>query len=279
MHGSSLCRMKWFVDTFLLPMIGPLQVLDVGSCDVAGGTYRQFFPEEKFSYMGLDMAEGPNVDLTPQNPYFWSEIGDDSFDVVISGQALEHMEFFWLALAEMSRVLKPQGLLCIVAPRGFERHRYPLDCYRFDADGMAALAKWCNLELLHASTDMQPPDTGPDWHIEDCEDSFLIARKPENWHGLLNWKEYKFGGSFQLPESGFRECGKVEKPPVLLLEQHEEIVGEYKSAISRLEEENARLSALVNAYEGSNSWKLTKPLRRLRKWGREMGRKFLVSGK
>lgn len=31
-----------------------------------------------------------------KNPYDWQEIETDSFDLVISGQAFEHIEFFWI---------------------------------------------------------------------------------------------------------------------------------------------------------------------------------------
>lgn len=121
MHPSSLRRMQWFVDTYLPPNSrGPSRrsVLDVGSYDV-NGTYRELFDEGRFHYTGLDMEAGPNVDLVPRSPYCWDEIGDDSHDVVISGQALEHIEFFWLTVAEMVRVLRQDGLLCIIAPNGF----------------------------------------------------------------------------------------------------------------------------------------------------------------
>lgn len=77
------------------------------------------------------MEEGPNVDVVLKNPYDWDAIESDSFDLVISGQAFEHIEFFWKTMEEMTRVLKKDGLLCLIAPNGFGEHRYPVDCYRF----------------------------------------------------------------------------------------------------------------------------------------------------
>lgn len=52
------------------------------------------------------MEEGPNVDVVLKNPYDWDAIESDSFDLVISGQAFEHIEFFWKTMEEMTRVLK-----------------------------------------------------------------------------------------------------------------------------------------------------------------------------
>ena len=186
MHPSSLLRMTWFRDTYLTrtPLSGKINVLDVGSYDV-NGSYKELFPGDRFTYTGLDMEQGPNVDICPKNPYIWTEIESGTFDAVISGQAFEHMEFFWLAAAEIARVVKKNGLVCIVAPRGFERHRYPVDCYRFDADGLVGLAKYVNLKPLHASTNLAPAGASVQWYSEGEQDSLLVAIKPANWDGQL----------------------------------------------------------------------------------------------
>lgn len=192
MHKSTFLRMQYFVEHYLSSVKHSLKVLDVGSCDV-NGSYRPLFQDKRFVYTGLDMASGKNVDLVPKHAYAWEEIADASFDVVISGQVLEHAEFFWITVAEMARVLKEGGYLCLIVPRGFERHRYPVDCYRFDADGMIAIARYLNLEVLHASSNMAPKGANlSDWCVPGYEDSFLIARKPKGWKGGGNVSDYRF---------------------------------------------------------------------------------------
>jgi len=178
MHKSSILRMKWFVDHYAstIPK-SEIRVLDVGSYDV-NGSYRHLFTDKKFKYTGLDMEAGPNVDIVLKNPYDWDTIATDSFDVVISGQALEHIEFFWVTMSEMTRVLKKDGMLCLIAPNGFSEHRYPVDCYRFFTDGMIALARFVSLELLHAHTNCAPSANDIDWYSEKRADSILIAQKP-----------------------------------------------------------------------------------------------------
>ena len=162
-----------------MPQNNQLKILDVESYDV-NGSYKQFFPSPSFEYTGMDMAPGPNVDFVPQNTYSWNEVDSDTFDVVISGQAFEHIEFYWLTMSEMVRVLKKDGLIRIIAPNGFVEHRYPVDCWRFFTDGLIALARYTGLEPLHAHTNCTPA-TNPintAWLSRHDADSMLIAKKP-----------------------------------------------------------------------------------------------------
>ena len=177
MHASTLLRMEYFAQRFLAEqgVVGG-KVLDIGSQDV-NGSYKQFFPEESFQYTGLDMVRGKNVDFIPKNPYSWDELPTGNFDIVITGQTFEHAEFFWLTMKEMARVLKVGGYLCIVVPNTAEEHRYPVDCYRFYADGMVALARWVNMQPIHASVNCAPSPSDLDWYSNNMRDAFLIAQK------------------------------------------------------------------------------------------------------
>ena len=176
MHTSSMRRMEWFSKCYLQGS-QKLNILDVGSYNV-NGCYKEFFNTDRYKYVGLDMEAGPNVDIVPSSPYQWEEIDNDKFDVVISGQALEHIEFFWVSIAEMVRVTKEGGLICIIAPNGFGEHRYPVDCWRFFTDGMVALARYNQLEILHTHTNAAPSIHEDEWFSSDCADSILIAKKP-----------------------------------------------------------------------------------------------------
>jgi SAM-dependent methyltransferase len=113
------------------------KVLDVGSMDVGGGNYRILF-EDRFTYTGLDIAEGKNVDIVSEDPYSWP-VQDGAFDVVVSGQCLEHIEAPWLWMKEINRVCKKGGIAIIIAPWSWRIHRYPLDCWRILPDGMSFL--------------------------------------------------------------------------------------------------------------------------------------------
>src|SRR5689334_14325891 len=107
MHPSSMERMTAFRDRYLAARKDqPLSIVDVGSADV-NGSYRELFALPGWRYTGLDMAPGKNVDVVPRDPYYWQEIPAGAADVVVSGQAFEHAEFFWESMREIMRILKP----------------------------------------------------------------------------------------------------------------------------------------------------------------------------
>jgi SAM-dependent methyltransferase len=114
------------------------RVLDVGSYDV-NGTYKPLIEKrEGWEYVGLDVAEGPNVDVVAKDPYKFP-FKEGEFDVVISGSTMEHVQATWKWVPELARVLRPGGLLCIVTHWSFPEHRYPVDCWRILPDGMTFL--------------------------------------------------------------------------------------------------------------------------------------------
>src|SRR5262245_9496749 len=171
----------------------PLRILDVGSLDV-NGSYRPLFYGPRWQYTGLDMAAGPNVDLVVRTPYVWREVASGSADVVISGQAFEHIKYFWVTMLEIARVLRIGGICCILAPSSGPEHRYPVDCWRFYPDGLGALAEFARLETVEAITQWgSSGDADSDlWH-----DSMLVCRKPDRgaWSNttiaLMRWVQHR----------------------------------------------------------------------------------------
>jgi len=176
MHQSSYDEMQDFRTKYLTGKESEnLVILDIGSMDV-NGTYHPLFSEPAWEYTGLDMATGPNVDVVPRNPYAWTETASDSVDVLISGQALEHVEFFWLTMQEIARVLKPGGLCCIIAPSGGVEHRYPVDCWRFYPDGFRALARYVEFDTISVVTHWE--GRGYSDGSDTWQDTVMICRKP-----------------------------------------------------------------------------------------------------
>lgn len=139
------------------------KVIDIGSQDI-NGSYRPIFESLGWNYRGVDLVPGDNVDIVVTDIYRLN-LPSDSVDLIISGQAFEHVEFFWLVWLELVRVLRPGGKIFLIAPSRGAEHRYPVDCWRFYPDGYRTLAAWGGIEVLECGTDWElKPDTpGSEW--------------------------------------------------------------------------------------------------------------------
>lgn len=132
-----------------------IQVLDIGGANV-NGSYSDIYSQEKFNYIAVDIAPGDGVDLVLEDPYR-IPYEDASVDVLISGQAFEHVEFFWLLFEEMVRVVREDGWIILIAPSAGPIHRYPVDCYRFYPDAYHALAKYADIKVVDIIHDPRGP--------------------------------------------------------------------------------------------------------------------------
>lgn len=147
MHPDSMTLIGNFRNAYV-DRIKDKTVLDVGSQDI-NGSYRSTFEQLGCKYVGTDIVQAPNVDILctfERLPF-----DDNSFDVVVCGQTLEHAEKPWILAREMGRVLKPGGLVFWIAPWRFHVHRdalCPYDRWRILDDGMKVLLKEAGLEIL-----------------------------------------------------------------------------------------------------------------------------------
>lgn len=174
MHASSMDHMRDLVSRYL-PRNKAQRVVDIGSYDV-NGSYKQLFDDPEWTYIGADLEPGPNVDVVLESPYKFP-FSSGSVDLLVSGQALEHMDFFWLSWLEMVRTVTPGGLIFLIAPSRGPEHRYPVDCWRFYPDGFDALARWAGIESVEITTDwneVPDPDSAA-WG--DTVGVFRVTRK------------------------------------------------------------------------------------------------------
>lgn len=110
------------------------------------------------------MEKFKNNYLNPEDSLNILDIG--SYDA----SAFEHMEFFWKAIKEIERILKPGGLCCIIAPSAGPVHKNPYDCFRFTDNGMKQVANYVGLQTLECY--VNDDEIAYPWY--DC---VLIARK------------------------------------------------------------------------------------------------------
>ena len=131
--------MTKFRDDYLSDMKG-CSILDVGSQLITeqSMTYRQIFGDD-YEYVGMDLEPGNNVDIVG-----FDALKGKEFDVVISGQVMEHVLRPWEWLKSLVPFYKKY--ICIIAPHTFHEHRYPLDTYRYFPDGMRDLFDYAGIK-------------------------------------------------------------------------------------------------------------------------------------
>lgn len=157
MHKSSndLCRR--FVEEYLTPGM-ETAIADVGAYNV-NGCYRPLCDDPEWTYTGFDSSEGPNVDVVLGSAERW-ELPlhhHDAFDIVISGQTLEHVRRPWVWIHDVVSLAKPGGIVWICAPNNWGFHEYPIDCWRVWPEGMRALFEDAELRIIDC--DMIGADT------------------------------------------------------------------------------------------------------------------------
>jgi SAM-dependent methyltransferase len=111
------------------------RVIDIGAGE---GPYRELFGDQR--YVTLDRADTPHsgeVDLHGDAASIPAD--DESFDVVLCTQVLEHVSQPLEALQEFHRVLRRGGLMLATVPFLWEEHETPFDYYRYTRYGIADL--------------------------------------------------------------------------------------------------------------------------------------------
>ena len=173
MHQSSYSKMELVVQHLFSPYTNTkLDIYDFGSriADNERYSYRSLFANQNWTYSGLDIEAGPNVDHVLPLNYNWSSIPSQSADIVISGQTFEHIPYFWISIFEIARMLKKGGVAVIIAPSSGGVHRFPEDCWRFYEDGMSAIGRYADLDVIDVFTDHRNGDWG---------DTIAIFNKPK----------------------------------------------------------------------------------------------------
>lgn len=111
------------------------QVLEVGSNDINGNVRKiieSYGPEK---YTGTDIADGSTVDVVCDVCDLVDKFGENSFDVVVCTEVLEHVRDWRKAIHNIKNVCKPGGTVLITTrSKGFHYHGYPYDFWRYDSD-------------------------------------------------------------------------------------------------------------------------------------------------
>tara|TARA_B100000902_G_C27143683_1_gene830015 strand:+ start:183 stop:806 length:624 start_codon:yes stop_codon:yes gene_type:complete len=106
MHKQQIRFTKKVKRKFPIFFKGDIKVLDIGSYDINGSN--RFLFDSNVDYLGLDIMEGPNVDIVSRCHEFNGT--NESFDLVISTECFEHDMYYKESIKKIVELLKPGGL-------------------------------------------------------------------------------------------------------------------------------------------------------------------------
>ncbi len=107
---------------------------------------------DKINYTGVDISLGKGVDVVSDGENLPFE--NNSFDLVLCLETLEHAKHPWLVAKEIKRVVKKSGTIIISTPFNHEIHFHPSDYYRYTPYGLRELFKSFKNKILFS---ISPP--------------------------------------------------------------------------------------------------------------------------
>jgi SAM-dependent methyltransferase len=154
MHANSKLLFKEYALNYFKPNIN---VLEIGP-DKFPSTYQRIVNDSSITWETLDIYDSSELTYTALSEYTFP-IQDKAYDVILSGQVIEHIRKPWVWIKEVSRICKPEGIVITINPVSWPYHEAPIDCWRAYPEGMKALyeeakldvimSKWESLESLH----------------------------------------------------------------------------------------------------------------------------------
>jgi SAM-dependent methyltransferase len=120
------------------------KVLEIGPAGFPS-IYFKIVNNSSLLWHTLDIGEGfiDKGELNPlhilSNDEYHYPIEDNTFDIVLAGQVMEHVKSIWRWVDELKRITKPGGHIILVSPISWSYHEAPVDCWRIYPEGMKTL--------------------------------------------------------------------------------------------------------------------------------------------
>lgn len=125
-----------------------LRILEIGP-DKFPSTYQSIIGDNSIIWDTLDLSDNHKPTYLARDGYSYKNLIDDNYyDIVLSGQVLEHVKKIWVWFKELARVCKPGGLIITINPVSWPYHESPVDCWRVFPEGMQALYEETGLKVI-----------------------------------------------------------------------------------------------------------------------------------
>jgi SAM-dependent methyltransferase len=122
------------------------RILEIGPAGIPS-EYQKLANVPSATWHFIDFSDTRYIDAatskltyTMQDAYRFP-VPDNEYDIILSGQVIEHVQKPWLWLKESKRVVKPRGLIVTINPVSWPYHEAPIDCWRIYPSGIEGLAE------------------------------------------------------------------------------------------------------------------------------------------
>ena len=123
-----------------------MRVLEIGP-DRFPSTYQSIVSDKSIIWETLDVYQSPHLTFSASSEYSFP-IASNTYDIVLSGQVIEHVRRIWAWMPELARVCKVGGIVITINPVSWPYHEVPIDCWRAFPEAMKALYEDSSLDVL-----------------------------------------------------------------------------------------------------------------------------------
>jgi len=155
MHANSILIFEKYALKYFRPN---MRILEIGP-DKFPSSYKTIVGIDSINWDTLDIYKNPNLTYSATEELHYP-IQDNQYDIILSGNVLEHVPKVWIWIKELARICKEGGLIITVNPVYLGYHPHPVDCWRAFPEGMKALYEEAGIKvilLLYETLDVLNP--------------------------------------------------------------------------------------------------------------------------
>lgn len=165
-HSSVIA---WAASVLGPDLVAGRSVVEVGAYDVNGSVRPGIGAHGPSSYLGVDISEGPGVDLVATVEDL-PGLYPSGFGLVVSTEMLEHVESWKAAVRALVELVEQGGDLAVsTRSPGFPYHPYPVDTWRYPVEALGGILAAAGLRVDYLEAD---------WEQDGV---FVVAHKPDDW--------------------------------------------------------------------------------------------------
>ncbi len=155
------------------------RIIEVGSLNVNGSVRHRIEKCSFKEYIGVDIRNGVGVDVICDAVDLIDMFGENSFDILICTEVLEHVEDWKTVIHNFKLIVKPRGKILITTRTiGAGYHPYSDDFWRYTPEDMRNIFSDFKIKFLKAS--------------KKDNSLFIKLSKPVKFieHNISNYKIY-----------------------------------------------------------------------------------------